>query len=270
MIIGKIPLNAKNSFANNVRANKPERINSPDLVNLDCLKLSSSNIYGKYMVFRSSLTAIRASRTFAETRRLSPKTIIPDGFKLLQYSWSTIDPQGKVINQVFGRDQITVIDRKKDEALQRIFRKYQMRIPEWKKEHQQIKRKEKVHKSWEDFLIQKTYDFIALYYRYSSSNDEKKIIIEQLEGNETFLGNIIESGVGVCRHNAFLIKLLMETQKIPVGCQAGFFNISSSDFRPHIWNYKVIKGKTHIIDINNPSPQKSDYQPLFNNNPYFV
>ena len=85
--------------------------------------------------------------------------------------------------------------------------------------------------------------------------------MEKLGDKETYLGEIIKRGIGVCRHKAFLFKLLMETQNISVGCQTGFYmnenKIPISDsIGGHMWNFDE---KHNIIDCSHYLPLQSNY-----------
>ena len=105
----------------------------------------------------------------------------------------------------------------------------------WKKELAACKGFTKAEK--DEYLILNTVDYVR-----SLKHSE---LVEQLnnrnnyqsdfEGKETYLGDIFASGQNVCRHNSFMVKLLLEDSNIPVGIQSGYI-ISPFGSGHHCWN----------------------------------
>ncbi|MDD3012327.1 MAG: hypothetical protein PHC34_01320 [Candidatus Gastranaerophilales bacterium] len=243
----------------------PKNESLPDSRGFNYMSYSSNLTTGQLISFQAKQKAVDdISKDFDKTHYFPDDETVPDGFKI----------NGNLYLVGNMKNQVTVIDRKKDKDLQEIFQAYQSQIPEWQKEFERISKRPlsvqeqfaieegKMQKlDWQTFLISNTKSFIVSYSRFPVAKSMK--ILEKLAGKETYMGEILKSGLGVCRHEAFLFKLLMETQGIPVACQAGFRMDTGEPydemFQGHLWNVIKKGNAQHIEDIADRRSDKRQY-----------
>jgi len=250
----------------------------PETKIINYLSHSSNSVNGQLISFQAKKKTVNCeSRDFTKSNYFPAHKKVPDGFKIGEYIDPvlkyTIDSRGRILHDP-KLNQITVIDRKKDKNLQEIFQEYQSQIPEWREEFERISKRPlswqdefaiqegKMQKlDWRTYLIDNTKSFINSYSELSQEECINRL--EMFAGEEAYLGEIIKSGIGVCRHCAFLFKLLMETQGIPVGCQTGFLMDSgepyNSMFRGHIWNTRKKGNTVQIEDVANRRTNERQY-----------
>lgn len=274
----------------------------PESKVLDYISNSSKSISGRLISFQAKKKTVNGvSRDYTKNNYFPAHKKVPDGFKISEIldlsKKYLIDSRGAILGNP-EINQITVIDRKKDKALQEIFEEYQNKISEWrvefeaklneeherfnvfcseytkygdyskeyplnskwKKELNRSKRKnfyetQNIFKAdWQSFLIEKTTTFVNSYSELTFEDKIKRH--EVLRGKETYLGDIIKSKIGVCRHNSFLFKLLMETQGIPVACQSGFLINERAPYKHmflgHAWNVIKKENNLQIQDMSDP------------------
>lgn len=208
------------------------------------------------------------SKKFSATGYFPPDKKIPDGFRFFSTLPTSkiipkqIDSKGRLYDKKF--EQITVIDTKKDKDLVDIINDYKKQIPIWKKEcENDILNK---YWPWEAQLISKTRKYIRQYNKNLSFKEQYKLVELDLAQKETYLGEIVKNGLAFCRHNAFLNKILLETQNVHVGVQTGFLanpqNPINTPISGHCWNIKLENYDkiTDIIDVS---------QPIISNEYYF-
>jgi len=302
-------ISAENITIPNIKQNKVskplitahENESLHDLKILDYLSHSSNSINGQLISFQAKKKTVNGdSRDFTKNHYFPAHKKVPDGFKIdeersLNHKY-TIDSRGRILFKP-DTNQVTTVDRKKDEALREILEEYENKVSAWQKEfvkinpnrfqnwREQFKKKTErknckqdwktflSHKpDWQTFLINKTTRFVKSYSELPMEEAEKGL--EMLEGEETYLGEIMEAGFGICRHNSFLFKLLMETQSIPVACQTGIYMDTDkpyhSMFDVHMWNVIKKGNSPHIQDVSLGIKDESrylslEYDPLYTN-----
>lgn len=145
-----------------------------------------------------------------------------------------------------GDRETLILDRTKDKILRDT-------VEEFKKEMSQanLSEEEKLFKLFE-FVYKKLGGKMLI-------NEPKDIAIG---AHPVLLGNIIESGYGVCRHKALLAKVLGDE----VGIKTKLVRRSHISGEPHVWNeVKLSDGKRvlldvaqhDIMDISNPKKVKN-------------
>jgi hypothetical protein len=224
----------------------------------DYLSHSLNSITGQVISFQAKRENVDdISRLFFETNYFSDNKSVPDGFKI----------NGNLFLIDGVKNHVTIVDRKKDKDLQEIFQEYQNQIPVWQKQFM-VQKGENLKLNWQTYLIESTKNFITSYSKLFLENSqlylqESKKKLDILADEKTYLGKIITSGIGVCRHDSFLFKLLMETQNIPVACQTGFYlnpNLPyNSMLHAHMWNVMGKGTSLNIVDIIGGKSNISQY-----------
>jgi|GEM_PF-5774155 len=250
----------------------------PELRVLDYLSHSSNSVNGCYISFKSERqNADAISKRFFETNYFPDDERVPDGFKMGAYVnvgfKSPIDSKSYIFQDP-EKNQITIVNRKKDKALQKIFQEYKSMIPHIKREFENISNRPlswqeqfaieegKMQKlDWQTFLINRTKSYVSCFAHFHLEESVEKL--EKLNRKETYLGEIIKSGIGVCRHDALLFKLLMETQSIPVACQSGFRIDHGEPYKSmicgHVWNIIKNGNIQHIADTACSRTEEGQY-----------
>ncbi len=131
-----------------------------------------------------------------------------------------------------GNQEIIVIDKTLDETLVKTINTFKNRIyGKTLTEEQKIKELMK---------------FVDEVFSVSKSGEEtSKYVANIMTGQqaEVLLGDIINSGAGMCRHRALLTKLLADEVNIKCRFVQGYYNSGG-----HAWNEIITKGDTYLFD----------------------
>ena len=165
---------------------------------------------------------------------------VPDGFKFAQ-SKKIYAPEAITKKGTLGADydseneQVTLIDRNKDITFQEIKNKYDLEMIDWQKQLNKTKGLTKSDRH--EFLILNTVDYVRSLKNSEFMDDlaNENDIADDLDGRQSYLGEVFALGENVCRHNSFMTKLLLEDYNVPVGIQAGYI-ISEYGSGYHVWN----------------------------------
>ena len=88
--------------------------------------------------------------------------------------------------------------------------------------------------------------FVDEVFSVSKSGSQTQKYVENImkqEQVEVLLGDIINSGAGMCRHRALLTKVLADEMKIKCRLVHGYYNGGG-----HAWNEIITKGDTYLFD----------------------
>lgn len=228
------------------------------------LNNSAYNNYGKYIAFGARLKYTNIiAHNFSQTGFFPAHRKVPDGLKFFsrfynnQKMSSPINSRG-CINTI-KPEQITIVDRKKDKDLIFLINAYKNFMKEIKSDFGSTVRKST---EWRDILKENTELFINTLPTTDFVKKTDLLTNKDIEDKEVYLGEIFKNNLAVCRHRAFLNKLLLETQGIDVGIQDGYVikdNNSVKDwFFGHSWN----TDKKQIYDIS-WNADKSNYMNMY-------
>lgn len=131
-----------------------------------------------------------------------------------------------------GNQEIVVIDRTLDATLEKTITAFKNRI----------NRKTLTEEQKMDELMK----FIDEVFSVSKSGEEtSKYVTNMMKEQqvEVLLGDIINSGAGMCRHRALLTKVLADEMNIKCRFVQGYYNSGG-----HAWNEIVTKSDTYLFD----------------------
>jgi len=241
------------------------------------LNTMPENALGKLIAFTGINQINRISRNFSKNLEFPAHMKIPDGFKFVDRFVS--DETNKLVQLTKKGHcscnatnlQITVVDRNKDKALKSIIEEYKQLVPLWKESYQELAQKYPYtykghgvtsrYLKEDYYLAEKTMEFVHSFAE-EIDNDEYKLLNEKFGGKESYLGDIIMSGLAVCRHEACLNKILLDEigikSSINHGCilELNSRNILNSDVQGHSWNIVHLKSGEALFD---PANQQSFY-----------
>ncbi len=236
----------------------PRKYGSEDLMFLDHIK------NGRYIPAKTfpEGTAGITREAQEQSNRLAG-SIIPeterlmDGFRYNGAS-AVFDKSGKNISRFRnGNQEIDIIDRNLDKTLAKTIEAFKQRIA-----GKNYSEKEKI-----DELMK----FVDEVFSVNPSGSATEQLVSRMHNpnlRETFLGDIINSGAGVCRHRSLLTKVLGDEIGLKTRIIQGQYGTGG-----HAWNEIVTsKGETflfdgmhgNIFDVTNPSknltPQVFNYR----------
>lgn len=131
-----------------------------------------------------------------------------------------------------GNQEIVVIDRTLDVTLEKTITAFKNRI----------NRKTLTEEQKMDELMK----FVDEVFSVSKSGEEtSKYVANMMKEQqvEVLLGDIINSGAGMCRHRALLTKVLADEMNIKCRFVQGYYNSGG-----HAWNEIVTKSDTYLFD----------------------
>lgn len=179
---------------------------------------------------------------------------VPDGFKHCSGNSSKYIPlitkKGILIPSAAKyMGQITVFDRHKDLKYQEIQAKYDQNVKIWKDEWKA--EGGKLNSEWKQVLINKTAEYIR-----NINTEPLNVRVRHLESDydinhkESYLGDVYAKRENVCRHDAFLFKMLLEDYGINAGINSGFV-LGSNGINNHTWNELTDEnGRKIPYDVN--------------------
>lgn len=144
------------------------------------------------------------------------------------------DISGKNISRFSdGGGEIIIVDRKNDKLLNETINAFKMRL-QGKNLSDEQKMQELLKFSDEIFSVEK-----------SGTNLEQlvKNMMNVQNPQEVYLGQIINSGAGVCRHRALLTKILGDEIGLKTRFISGQYNAGG-----HAWNEIILGKKTYLFD----------------------
>lgn len=144
------------------------------------------------------------------------------------------DMSGKNISRFSdGGGEVIIVDKSKDELLKKTIDTFKARI-EGKNLSAEEKMRELLKFSDEVFSVEK-----------SGGKTEQlvKNMMNVLDPQEVYLGQIINSGAGVCRHRALLTKILGDEIGLKTRFITGQYNTGG-----HAWNEIILGKKTYLFD----------------------
>ncbi len=204
-------------------------------------RLSSAYNYAAFVSFGKNKHQINIDSKNYSLKDYYPEyKKVPNGFKYIGtkklYAAESITKKG-TLGSFYNPEleQVTIIDRSKDRGLKIIKNDFSNEIAKWQTELHDCKGFTKDEN--DEFIILKTLDYIR-DLKYSKSIDWRgveKNPSKELEGKESYLGEVFAAGKNVCRHNAFLSKILLEDHNVALGVQSGYI-ISPYGSGHHCWN----------------------------------
>ncbi len=168
------------------------------------------------------------------------KDLITENERLIDgYRYSgplaSFDDCGRNISRFkHGKQEIVVLDRTLDDTLVKTINAFKNRI-----NGKNLTDEQKV-----DELMK----FVDEVFSVSKSGSQTQKYVENIMKEitkqvEVLLGDIINSGAGMCRHRALLTKVLADETKIKCRMVHGYYNGGS-----HAWNEIITKGDTYLFD----------------------
>lgn len=236
----------KNELSSNIHL---VSLNKCVLVSGDMLFNTPSSMSASIVSFGQKKMQVNIeSRSFSKNDFFPEHKKVPDGFKfnknMKMSAPERIDKKGNLTKEYDLKiDQITLIDRHNDEKLKEIKKDFSKELKFWNYELSEVGKMSKIDK--DDYIVLGAVDYVRKLRKsfiYQDSSLEKNTK-EDLAGKESYLGDVFASRANVCRHNSFLMKMLLEDQ-IPLGVQAGYI-IAPEGSGFHCWN--VYKNKEEKI-----------------------
>lgn len=169
------------------------------------------------------------------------KDVIPSNEKLVdgfRYHGpqAQFDEFGKDISRFrSGNQEITIIDRKVDSKLAETIQAFKARI-----EGKNLSEQEK---------MQGLLKYVDEVFSVKATGTETDALVHNMHAqsfasNEVFLGDVINSGAGVCRHRSLLTKVLGDEVGLQTAIQQGHYGGGG-----HAWNEITTKnGETILFD----------------------
>jgi len=214
-----------------------------------------SNNHSQKISFRGIKSFNNTARKFSQQYIFPAHTKIPDGFQFVSNVTDIsllctvrIDKKGACNSPI---NQITVVDRKKDKALQQIIKDHAKGIERWKREYEKYKlfgHKTAKFYTEKGFLAHKTVLFLRKY-QIDKEADYKNNRITELFNTRAKLGDINLLGLSLCRHNSFLFKILMDEHNLKSSVIYGTSK-TENNFSYHAWNIANLANKDTFIDTS--------------------
>lgn len=184
------------------------------------------------------------SRTYSRNHFYPDYKKVPDGFKYTDTSYPLnadgIDKKGKLgPKHDIENEQVTVIDREKDTHFQNLKSDFDSYLAANLSENKNFDWLSKTKR--DKIIIKNGVDYLRENY-FPKDADENLFM---LEGTESFVGDVYSQKLNICRHNAFLLKMLVEDYDVNLGIQGGFA-FAPNGQGAHVWNvYKNQKTKKY-------------------------
>lgn len=163
---------------------------------------------------------------------ITEKEHIIDGYRFCGAN-ASFDNLGRNISRFRnGNQEIVVIDRTLDETLSKTINSLKNRI-----QGKNLTEEQKI-----DELMK----FVDEVFSVSKSGEEtSKYVANMMKQQqvEVLLGDIINSGAGMCRHRALLTKVLSDEMNIKCRFIQGYYNGGG-----HAWNEIITKSDTYLFD----------------------
>lgn len=193
------------------------------------------------------------SKKYSETIYFPNYKKVPDGFKYLEshseFSDKGITKKGE-LDEIYKnqKEQVTLIDRRKDENFCEIKKDFDSNVEKWKDEFK-LSGQEKFY--WKRFLLLKSAEYIKNINPVPlSERIQNNLSNDNIHPSQIYLGDIYKEKSNVCRHDAFLLKLLLEDYDVPVGIQSGRA-LYQNQIGAHTWNVlKTANGQILPFDVN--------------------
>lgn len=131
-----------------------------------------------------------------------------------------------------GNQEIVVLDRTLDDTLVKTINAFKNRINGKNLTDEQ--------------KVEELMKFVDEVFSASKSGSQTQKYVENImkqEQVEVLLGDIINSGAGMCRHRALLTKALADEMNIKCRMIQGYYNGGG-----HAWNEIITKGDTYLFD----------------------
>lgn len=175
--------------------------------------------------------AKRVTESFNNTHRIDFSERIPNGFRdggrhLVFYNDGTFKNAYR---------EIAIVDRENDIIWQKTLATFKARLAQ--------------NRSMTE--LEKTQELLKYVDDIFSVEADKNILVKHTENfpqAAVKIGDIINSGAGVCRHRALVAKLIADEVGLPMAIVRGDHGIPPS-LGPHIWNeIKLSNGDSYIFD----------------------
>ena len=178
-----------------------------------------------------------SSQGIEQSNKLAKDVILENEYLIDGYRYcgtnASFDNLGRNISRFKnGNQEIIVIDRTLDEILVKTVTAFENRIKGKALTDQQ--------------KINELMSFVDEVFSVSKSGEEtSKYVANMMKEQqvEVLLGDIINSGAGMCRHRALLTKMLADEMNIKCRFVQGYYNGSG-----HAWNEIITKNDTYLFD----------------------
>ncbi len=235
---------------------KPVNLPQKTIVHAES-KPASSSVYLPLSLIsfgKKQLQINMESRAFSKNDYFPDYKKVPDGFKYNEtkrlYADEGITKKGSLGKHFYpDKEQITIVDRQRDSNLKTIKADYKKVADTYLVELKQDKALSKKQKN--ELLIENTVNYVR-GLKQSPLVDELYEPSIPIAGRESYLGDVFACKKNVCRHNAFLTKLLLEDYNIPLAVQSGYI-ISPYGSGHHCWN-------TNKDSSNKEKPYDASFQ----------
>ena len=222
------------NFTKNGKLKVTQRVyGSKDLQHLEHIK---SGQYVKPKIY-SEGTLQCSSKGIEQSNRLAKEIITENEHLIDGYRYcgtqAIFDNCGKNISRFRnGNQEIVILDRTLDSTLVKTIETFKNRV--------------RGKNLTEEQKIDELMKFVDEVFSVSKSGSQTQKYVENLmkhEQVEVLLGDIINSGAGVCRHRAILTKVLADEMNIKCRMVQGYYNGGG-----HAWNEIITKSDTYLFD----------------------
>lgn len=202
--------------------------------------------YQDIATYNFSPEAREQSTRFANEENPFDEKLV-DGFRYSVYG-AQYDEIGRNINNKGSSGKITIVDKTVDETLVGAIEIFKKRLGT-----ENLSDKEK---------IAHIFNFVnEVFARSPYTEDEMYNYIEKTRKSnpkkEILLGDVMNTGEGVCRHKALLAKVLGDEIDLKMKIEGGY-----KDYLPHAWNEVMLNNKKYLFDpmyyflVNTNNPQE--------------
>lgn len=189
-----------------------------------------------------SSEALKVSNEWLKNSYLASYKAIPDGFIDAPIGVVRINESGKPQHKNKVREYI-IVDKNKDGKLAKLTNDFKLVC-------------------YNSFMSeeQKVYLLFTFVDKIFSNGSDKRLTERSNafnKGKALYLGEIVNSGSGVCRHRALLAKILGDAGGINISLVRGYFAGNL-----HAWNEVTLRnGQTYILDIMHRRIINISYEP---------